>query len=187
MSFQTREKKEVDCRTLKRLQKELAEMESNPREGCWARPVSDDDLFHWKGYITGPEDTPYAGGTFFLDIHFPIEYPFRPMRVRFTTRVYHCGVNSRGYTCSDLLGDNWSPALLLSRHILPILRSYLADSASLSQDPLVPDIAQLYKTDRATHDRTAAEWTLKYATQDQEEDMTVDCREDWIFVDPKQR
>ena len=30
-------------------------------------------------------------------------------------------------------------------------------------DPLVPEIAKLYKTDRAQHDKNAKEWTLKYA------------------------
>lgn len=30
-------------------------------------------------------------------------------------------------------------------------------------DPLVPEIAQIYKTDRSRHDATAREWTAKYA------------------------
>jgi ubiquitin-conjugating enzyme E2 D/E len=31
-------------------------------------------------------------------------------------------------------------------------------------DPLVPDIAKLLKTDRVTHDKHAADWTRKYAS-----------------------
>lgn len=30
-------------------------------------------------------------------------------------------------------------------------------------DPLVPDIAALYKSDRAKYEQTAREWTRKYA------------------------
>ena len=30
-------------------------------------------------------------------------------------------------------------------------------------DPLVPEIAMLYKKDRKTHDKHASEWTRKYA------------------------
>ena len=30
-------------------------------------------------------------------------------------------------------------------------------------DPLVPEIAQLFRSDRARHDATAREWTRKYA------------------------
>jgi len=31
-------------------------------------------------------------------------------------------------------------------------------------DPLVPEIAHVYKTDRARYEATAREWTRKYAT-----------------------
>ena len=32
-------------------------------------------------------------------------------------------------------------------------------------DPLVPEIAQLYRTDRGRHDATAREWTAKYVLE----------------------
>jgi ubiquitin-conjugating enzyme E2 D/E len=33
-------------------------------------------------------------------------------------------------------------------------------------DPLVPDIARLYKTDRKKYESMAKEWTTKYAMND---------------------
>jgi len=32
------------------------------------------------------------------------------------------------------------------------------------EDPLVPEIARIYKTDKAQFEKTAREWTEKYAT-----------------------
>jgi len=33
--------------------------------------IHDGDFRHWKGYITGPEDTVYQGGIYQIDIHLP--------------------------------------------------------------------------------------------------------------------
>ena len=82
-------------------------------------PVGD-DLFHWQATIMGPEESPYTGGVFFLDIHFPADYPFKPPKVSFTTRIYHCNINSNGGICLDILKDQWSPALTISKVLLSV-------------------------------------------------------------------
>lgn len=109
---------------LKRIQRELQELGRDPPANCSAGPVGD-DLFHWQATIMGPDDSPYSGGVYFLDIHFPADYPFKPPKVSFTTRIYHCNINSNGGICLDILKEQWSPALTISKvrvaHVFVIL------------------------------------------------------------------
>jgi len=119
-----------------------------------------DNLYEWVSTIMGPGSSPYQGGVFFLDINFPTDYPFKPPKVIFRTRIYHCNVNSNGQICLDILKDNWSPALTISKVLLSIC-SLLTDANP--HDPLVGSIAQQYLSDRTSHDKTAAEWTRRFA------------------------
>ena len=109
----------------------------------------------------GPQGSPYAGGVFFLNVTFPTDYPFKPPKVQFTTKIYHCNVNNNGSICLDILQSQWSPALTISKVLLSVC-SLLTDPNP--DDPLVPEIARLYKTDRQKHDGTAQEWTRAAGT-----------------------
>ena len=145
--------------TLKRINNEFIHFKKDPPENCSAGPVND-DMFHWQAIIMGPSDSPYQGGVFFLNIHFPTDYPFKPPKCVFTTRIYHPNINSNGSICLDILKDQWSPALTISKVLLSI-SSLLTDPNP--DDPLVPEIANIYKQDRKKYDETAKEWTKKYA------------------------
>ena len=99
---------------LKRIQKEPTDLQRDLPAQCSAGPVGD-DLFHWQATILGPNDSPCQGGVFFLTIHFPTDYPFKPPEVAFTTRIYHPNINSNGSICLDILRSQWSPALTVSK------------------------------------------------------------------------
>ncbi|KAJ0682095.1 putative ubiquitin-conjugating enzyme E2, ubiquitin-conjugating enzyme/RWD [Helianthus annuus] len=63
--------------------------------------------------------------------------------------------------CLILIGVvNWSPPLTISKVLLSIC-SLLTDPNP--DDPLVPEIAHMYKTDKSKYEATARSWTQKYA------------------------
>jgi len=144
----------------KRITKELKDITKDPPSNCSAG-IKGDDLFSWQATIMGPKDTPYEGGVFQLKIDFPSDYPFKPPKVQFLTKVYHCNINDQGGICIDVLKDAWSPALTTSKVLLSIC-SMLQDPNPDS--PLKTDVAELFKSNRAEHDRTAREWTATYAS-----------------------
>ncbi|KAJ8631603.1 ubiquitin-conjugating enzyme E2 10-like protein [Cinnamomum micranthum f. kanehirae] len=144
----------------KRIIKELKDLQRDPPTSCSAGPVSDDDMFHWQATIIGPNDSPYSGGVFLVTIHFPPDYPFKPPKIAFKTKVFHPNINSNGNICLDILKEQWSPALTISKVLLSIC-SLLTDPNP--DDPLVPEIAHMCKTDRFKYEATARSWTQKYA------------------------
>ncbi|KAL1507916.1 hypothetical protein AB1Y20_007521 [Prymnesium parvum] len=144
----------------RRITKELQDLSKDPPANCSAGPSSPTELFSWTASIIGPADTPYAGGVFNLKIDFPADYPFKPPKLAFTTKIYHCNVNANGNICLDILQSQWSPALTIGKVLLSIC-SLLTDPNP--DDPLVPEIAKLYKENRKAHDDTAKAWTEKYA------------------------
>lgn len=144
---------------LRRIQKELTDLQRDPPANCSAGP-SGSDMFRWEGVIMGPSDSPYTGGVFKLDIQFPVDYPFKPPKIQFTTKIYHPNVNPTGLICLDILKQQWSPALTISKVLLSIT-SLLTDPNP--DDPFVPEIAQLYKSNKAAYESKAREFTLRYA------------------------
>ncbi|XP_035248547.1 ubiquitin-conjugating enzyme E2 E3-like isoform X1 [Anguilla anguilla] len=118
----------------KRIQKELAEITLDPPPNCSAGPKGD-NIYEWRSTILGPPGSVYEGGVFFLDITFSSDYPFKPPKVTFRTRIYHCNINSQGVICLDILKDNWSPALTISKVLLSIC-SLLTDCNPVGMHPL---------------------------------------------------
>ena len=143
---------------LKRLQKELSEIQKDTPENCSAGLNNTNDLFNWDATIIGPTETPYEGGIFYLKMLFPADYPFKPPKITFNTKIYHPNINSNGDICLDILKDQWSPALNVSKILLSIC-SLLADPNP--NDPLSPEIAALYKFNNEKFIENAKEFTLR--------------------------
>ena len=146
----------------RRIARELIDLRKDPPANCSAGPANESDMYNWEGIMFGPSDSPYAGGVFKVTIQFPIDYPFKPPRIVFLTKIYHPNINKAGFICLDILKQNWSPALTISKVLLSVL-SMLTDPNP--NDPLEPDIAHQYTSDRAGYEVTAREWTVTYAQE----------------------
>ena len=150
---------------LKRIQKELIEFNKEEPEGFTAGPEDDSDMFKWDASIQGPEESPYEEGTFNLKIEFPKDYPFKPPKVVFTTKVYHPNVkfsDGSGSICLDILKDARSPDISISKLLLEI--KTLLKNPNLDHF-LEENIAKQIKEDKAAYEKTAREWTEKFAKE----------------------
>eukprot|EP00300_Choanocystis_sp_HF-7_P005542 c14135_g1_i2.p1 GENE.c14135_g1_i2~~c14135_g1_i2.p1 ORF type:complete len:134 (+),score=26.64 c14135_g1_i2:605-1006(+) len=115
----------------------------------------------WKLLLPGPTGTPYEGGTWLLTANFPVDYPFKPPRVKFITPMYHCNVNKDGGLCLDILKDHWSPALTISKVMLSI-QSLLGSPNP--DDPLDSFKGQLCRDHPAEYLSQARAFTAQHAS-----------------------
>lgn len=145
---------------IRRIQKELNDLLKDPLENITAGPTSEDNIFDWSATLIGPEDTPYAGGLFYLHIHFSSNYPFKAPDIKFNTKIYHPNINDIGQICMDILKNEWSSALTIGRVLLSI-SSLLSDPNP--SDPFNVDAANLYRRDIQQFNQKARDYTLKYA------------------------
>ena len=96
--------------TKRRIMRELDDMSKDTESGMKAEIVDSTNMMHLRGSFSGPPDSPYTGGTFYVDIQLPDNYPFVPPKMKFETRVWHPNISSQT-VCAQL----YSP---LFRHLL---------------------------------------------------------------------
>ncbi|KAI3630662.1 hypothetical protein MIR68_008918 [Amoeboaphelidium protococcarum] len=143
----------------KRIIKETERLVAESPPGINALP-HEDNLRYFDVVMSGPEDSPFAGGSFKLELFLPDDYPMAPPKVRFLTKIYHPNIDKLGRICLDILKDKWSPALQI-RTVLLSIQALL--SAPNPDDPLANDVAQKWKEDEKAAIQTAKDWTAKYA------------------------
>ncbi|GKY95637.1 hypothetical protein MPSEU_000524900 [Mayamaea pseudoterrestris] len=147
----------------KRLRKELQVLQKQEADShVFLRIASTDNLLLWKAWIKGPEDTPYEGGVFELDIRYGNDYPLAPPSIVFCTKIFHPNVHFRtGEICLDILKKEWSPAWGLQaacRAILALLSDHDATS------PLNCDAGNMVRAgDLLAFNSTAAMYTMENA------------------------
>lgn len=130
--------------SLKRVQKELTDVTSKG----FAVDIKD-DVTVWKLSFTGPEGTMYETQVFVLKIQFSTDYPFKPPTVVFETQMYHPNINSKGDICLDILKDKWNPSIT-TMHVISGIKELI--KTPNVDDPLVPEIADVYTSNKALYE-----------------------------------
>lgn len=99
---------------------ETQRLMAEPVPGITATP-DEGNARYFHVVIAGPQDSPFEGGTFKLELFLPEEYPMAAPKVRFMTKIYHPNVDKLGRICLDILkGEKVSHFLFLqisSRYI----------------------------------------------------------------------
>jgi len=143
--------------------KELSDFSKNAESSNITVNLVNDDITHWKGNIPGPKDTVYQDGIFFVDIQLPNDYPYKPPKMKFDTKIWHPNISSQtGAICLDILKNEWSPALSIRTALLS-LQALMCEP--VPDDPQDAVVAKEYMSDRTSFEKNAKEWVEKYASK----------------------
>ena len=181
-------------RDRKRLLRELKDLSEyatiNGTEGTpWRAGLSRvHQLDDFVAFFTGSEFTPYAGGVFYVRFRLTVNYPFKAPICKMLTKVYHPNIDSRGRICLDVLYDQFSPSLTFEKLVISISSVLHSPNA---EDPLVPEIAEMYVRDRTRYNAIARDYTQRYATSGPPETVTEeDNHHSWwenVQIDQEER
>ncbi|PFH59704.1 hypothetical protein XA68_11967 [Ophiocordyceps unilateralis] len=146
----------------RRIAKELADIQADrDNSGVFAVPADGVNLSHLKGTIPAPPETPYAGGTYDIDIQIPDAYPFKSPIMRFDTKIWHPNVSSQtGAICLDTLGNGWSPVQTIKTALLSL--RMLLESPN-PKDPQDAQVASMLVERPDQFAVVAQDWAIRFA------------------------
>lgn len=146
----------------KRLLREAAALQGEVSDVYGSIGPAENNIFQWKAVLRGPAGSPYAGGRWIVDIEVPSDYPIKPPKLRFRTKICHPNISwSTGEVCLDILKSRWTPTWTLSS-VLTAVQVMLTSPEPDS--PLNVDAANLLRTGETLgYDGLVSFYTRKYA------------------------
>lgn len=129
----------------RRLAKELQDIRGSGQKSFRDISVDDSNILCWQGLIV-PDCAPYNKGAFRIEINFPAEYPFKPPKITFKTKIYHPNIDEKGQVCLPIIStENWKPATKTDQ----VIQSLVALVNEPEPDhPLRSDLAEEFARDK---------------------------------------
>ncbi|XP_062973008.1 ubiquitin/ISG15-conjugating enzyme E2 L6 isoform X2 [Elgaria multicarinata webbii] len=122
--------------------------------------VAVNNVFLWKGLLV-PDDPPYNKGAFWIEISFPNEYPFKPPKVTFKTKIYHPNVDEMGRVCLPIISTvNWKPFTKIDQVIQALIA--LVNKPE-PEHPLRASLAKEFTEDHKRFLSNAEDYTCKFS------------------------
>ncbi|KAK2711919.1 ubiquitin-conjugating enzyme E2-18 kDa-like [Artemia franciscana] len=144
----------------RRLSKELQDIKSTGLKFFRDIQVSEENMLVWNGLLL-PDHPPYNKGAFRIELTFPQEYPFKPPRILFKTKIYHPNIDEKGYVCLPVAEpSNWKPATKVEQ-VLHALYDLVNNPEA--DHPLRTEIAEEIMKDKKKYMKTAEEHTKKHS------------------------
>merc|ERR1712061_17244 len=150
----------VTMAATRRLQKELQDIRKAGLKSFREIIVDEQNILQWQGLLV-PDAPPFSKGAFKIDIQFPAEYPFKPPKISFKTRIYHPNVDEKGQVCLPIVAaENWKPATKTDQVIQALVALINEPEPG---HPLRGDLAEEYLKDRKKFMKNAEDFTKKHS------------------------
>ena len=144
----------------RRLQKELGDIRKSGMKCFQQLDVDEKNILKWSGLLC-PDAAPYNQGAFRIDIDFPPEYPFKPPKVTFRTKIYHPNVDEKGQVCLSIVSvENWKPATKTDQVIQALVKMI---NEPEPDHPLRGDLAEEFLKEKKKFMKNAEEFTKKHS------------------------
>ncbi|KAK6640658.1 Ubiquitin-conjugating enzyme E2 L3 [Polyplax serrata] len=144
----------------RRLQKELGDIRSSGLKAFREIQVDETNMLTWQGLIV-PDNPPYNKGAFRIEINFPAEYPFKPPKINFKTKIYHPNIDEKGQVCLPIIfAENWKPATKTDQGTQALV-ALVNDPEP--EHPLRTELAEEFLKDKKKFIKNAEEFTKKHS------------------------
>ena len=121
--------------------------------------VDEANLLTGQGLIV-PDNPPQDKGALRIEINFPADYPFKPLKTTFNTEIIRSNIDEKGQVCLPVIStENWK----LANKTDQVIQSLIAPvNDPQPEHPLRTDLAEGYSKDCKKFCNNTEEFTKKY-------------------------